>query len=79
MDSTQHDETDVQQGDLLVSRDPIYDFLVLLGMPTSTDVYYLKRSGWPIGSTAATGGKLIASKRRLISHIQKLTRGSTAA
>jgi hypothetical protein len=59
-------------GDLLVGRDPIRAFLISLGMPEKTDPYYLKRTGWPIGSTAADGGKLIASKRRLARFTQRL-------
>jgi len=47
-----------------------------LGMPESTDPYYLKRSGnWPIGNTAGTGGKLIASRRRLARHTDRMARG----
>jgi len=34
---------------------------------------------WPIGKTAGDGGSLIASKRQLIRHAEKITRGSTAA
>ena len=75
----QHDESDVRPGDLLVGRDPIHTFLVSLGMPETIDIYYLKRSGWPIGNTGGDGGKLIASKRRLARHTEKLARGSTAA
>ena len=51
-------------------------------MPEKTaDPYYLKRSGngWPIGSTAAGGGRLIASRRRLTRHLDKIARGNTAA
>jgi hypothetical protein len=59
-------------GDLLVGRDPIRAFLISLGMPEKTDPYYLKRTGWPIGNTGPDGGKLIASKRRLSRHTQKL-------
>jgi hypothetical protein len=55
------------------SEDAIRAYLVSLGMPENIDPYYLKRSGWPIGSTSATGGKLIASKRRLARHVQKIT------
>jgi hypothetical protein len=79
--TNQHDEVDAPAGDFLVGRDAIHSFLVGLGMPEETDVYYLKRSGnWPIGGTALDGGgKLIASKRRLIRHLEKLTRGSSAA
>jgi hypothetical protein len=72
--TTQHDEGDVRPGDLLVGADAIRAFLVHLGMPENTDPYYLKRSGnWPIGNTAGDGGKLIASKRRLTRHAQKIT------
>lgn len=61
-------------GDLLIGADAIRAFLRILGMPKSTDPYYLKRSGWPIGNSSPRGGgKLMASKRRLIEHIDKLT------
>jgi len=67
-------------GDLLVGADAIRDYLVFLGMPADIDVYYLKRLGrWPIGKTSGDGGSLIASKRRLIRHADKIARGSTAA
>jgi hypothetical protein len=80
----QHTEAEGHPADLMVSADPIRDYLVTLGVlpesATNTDVYYLKRSGWPIGNTAASGGgKLIASKRRLSSYASKLSRGSHAA
>ena len=63
-------------GDLLISALAIKNYLVALGMPETTDVYYLKRAGWPIGNTSADGGKLIASKRRLARHTQKLAAAS---
>jgi hypothetical protein len=67
-------------GDFLVGADAIHAYLVILGMPTRTDVYYLRRTGWPIGNTAAKGGrhggKLVASKRRLLNYIEKITRGA---
>ena len=78
----QHDEEDARLtvGDLLVGADAIRAFLVELGMPEGTDPYYLKRTGrWPIGNTGGEGGKIIASKRRLLRHADKLTRGPTAA
>jgi hypothetical protein len=80
MDTTQHDEGDERlAGDLLVGADAIRAFLVHLGMPEGTDPYYLKRTGhWPIGNTAGTDGKIIASKRRLLRHVEKITRGSSA-
>ena len=82
MDTNQHDEGDERlAGDLLVGADEIRDYLIFLGMPTDIDVYYLKRTGrWPIGKTDdGKSGKLIASKRRLARHTDKITRGSTAA
>ena len=68
-------------GDLLVGADAIRAFLIELGMPKKTaDPYYLKRTGrWPIGNLGGEGGKIIASKRRLIRHTDKLARGSAAA
>ena len=68
-------------GDLLVGADAIRAFLVELGIPEKTaDPYYLKRTGrWPIGNTGGDGGKIIASKRRIIRHIDQITRGPTAA
>ena len=61
-------------GDLLVGAKAIRDFLVWLGLPDETDeedIYYLRRTRrWPIGND---GIKLIASKRRLTKHAQKIT------
>jgi hypothetical protein len=78
-----HDDGDEHlAGDVLVGADKIREFLVSLGVPEkSADPYYLKRSGngWPIGSTAAGGGRLIASRRRLSRHLDKIARGDTAA
>jgi hypothetical protein len=77
----QHDSGDeLLAGDLLVGAEAIRAFLVHLGMPENTDPYYLKKSGsgWPIGNTAGDGGKLIASKRRLARHTDKIARGSAA-
>ncbi len=73
-----HQENEHPAGDLLVGADAIHAFLVHLGMPADTDVYYLKRTGiWPIGNTAGTGGKLIASKRRLARYTDKIARGDS--
>ena len=75
---TQHDEDDLQvAGDLLVGASAISAYLISLGMPDTTDAYYLRRKRWPIGSDG--GGRLIASKRRLARHADKITRGPTAA
>ena len=61
-------------GDLLVGADPIKAFLITLGMPDSIDVYNLRKSGkWPIGKVNGDSGNLIASKRRLARHVQKIT------
>jgi hypothetical protein len=76
----QHDE--VVGGDLLVCADAIRAFLIFLGMHAGVDPYYLKRTGnWPIGNTGGRsgGGKLVASKRRLIRYTEEITRGPTAA
>jgi hypothetical protein len=77
--SDQHAEAEGRPGDLLVGAAAIRAFLVHLGMP-SADPYYLKRSGWPIGNTAANGGgKIIASKRRLANYTARIARGSHLA
>jgi hypothetical protein len=81
MDTTQHDDTHALAGDLLLGADAIRAFLVHLGMPEDVDVYYLKRAGdWPIGKTAdGRSSYLVASKKRLERHAEKITRGATAA
>src|SRR5262249_9955658 len=68
-------------GDLLAGANVIYDFLVEQGMPEGTSVYYLRQTGrWPIENTAGDGcgggGILIASKYRLLKHLEKLMRGA---
>jgi hypothetical protein len=79
MEITEYNE-EMRPGDLLVGAGSILNYLVFLGMPEDTDVYYLRRAGrWPIGKTAGDGGSLIASKRRLTQHAEKITRGRTAA
>jgi len=83
MDSNQlrHDEMDerLAGGDLLVGAGTIRAFLIYLGMHEGVDPYYLKRARrWPIGNTGGKGGKLIASKRRLIRHAEEITRGHVA-
>jgi len=74
MDTTQHNEAEARPGDLLVGADAIRDYLIFLGIP-DPDVYYLRRAGkWPIGKTAeGKSANLIASKRRLTRHAQKIT------
>jgi hypothetical protein len=72
MDNARHqDETEHAGGDLLVGADAIRAYLVHLGLPEDTDVYYMRRARrWPIGSD---GAKLIASKRRLSRYAEKIT------
>ena len=83
MDTSQQDDGDERlAGDLLVGAARIAEHIsVLIGEPVDEDdVYYFRRAGkWPIGNTAGDGGKLIASKRRLTRHTDKLARGPTAA
>jgi hypothetical protein len=81
MDTTTQPEDgdDERAGDLLVGANAIRAHLVARGMPETTDPYYLRRVGWPIGKTADNGGSLIASKRRLDRHTDKITRGPSAA
>jgi hypothetical protein len=70
------DDDDDLAGDLLVGAEPIEAHLKHLGVP-DPDAYYLRRTGkWPIGKY---GANLIASKRRLNRHADKITRGPTAA
>jgi hypothetical protein len=60
-------------GNFLRGSDAIREYLVSLGFPENVDVYYLKRSGWPIGNSGGDrGGFLIASKRRLTRHLERL-------
>ena len=76
------DSNEVNTPDLLVGAETIKSFLVGLGMPPGVDVYYLRRTRrWPIGSTAdgTGGGKLVASRRRLAAHVERLTRGTRSA
>jgi hypothetical protein len=68
-----------QPPDLLVGSAAIHAFLVELGMPARTDPYYLRRSKrWPIGRTTTdrgSGGKLVASRRRLREYVEEIARG----
>ena len=73
----QHDDGEERPtGDLLVGAAQIHAYLVELGMPEDTDIYHIRRRRtWPIGKTSGEGGQLIASKRRLRNHAEKITRG----
>jgi hypothetical protein len=72
-------EAEIRPGDLLVGERAIRAYLVQLGMPETTSVYYLKStSGWPIGKSGGTSGSLIASKRGLARYANEIARGSTA-
>jgi hypothetical protein len=69
------DNNDGLAGDLLIGAGPIEDYLKTLGVPRP-DAYYLKRSGkLPIGKY---GAHLIASKRKLARHTQKITTPASA-
>jgi hypothetical protein len=80
--TTEHQQQEDERlaGDLLVGADAIRAYLIFLGMPEDVDVYYLRRAGrWPIGKTAdGKSANLIASKRRLARHAEKITRGQAA-
>jgi hypothetical protein len=75
MDTTETEQDEIAGSDILVGARAIRAFLVHLGMPKNVDPYYLKRISWPIGSTSDSGGKLIASKRRLSRYTQKIAAG----
>jgi hypothetical protein len=77
LNPSQHDEEDgrLAAGDLLVGAQPIEAFLISLGMP-NPDAYYLRRSAkMPIGKF---GAHLVASKRKLALHVEKLTAPPTS-
>jgi hypothetical protein len=66
-------------GDVLLGAAKIAAHLTaILGEPVDADdVYYAHRmKKWPIGKY---GALLIASRRRLNNHVEKITRGSSAA
>jgi hypothetical protein len=72
MDTQQHDEVDSVADDLLIGGTAVGAFLISLGFENA-DPYYFKKSGWPIGKNGTgQSAKLIASKRRLIRHAQKI-------
>jgi hypothetical protein len=66
-----------QPPDLLVGSAAIRAYLAELGL--RADPYYLRRSkqGWPIGRTTTdrSGGKLVASRRRLRDYLEEIARG----
>ena len=72
MDNNQHEGDAHLAGDLLVGAKAIAKHISSLGVPVDAgDVYYLHKVGkWPIGKH---GRDLIASKRRLDRHGQKIT------
>jgi hypothetical protein len=82
MDTTnpqQDDEDERLAGDLLRGARRIAEHIsVLAGEPVDEgDVYYFHRAGtWPIGKL---GAGLVASRKRLNRHADKITRGNTAA
>ena len=71
-------DTDDNAGNFLRGGDAIRRYLVSLGLPEDVDVYYLKRSGWPIGSSGGgRGGFLLATKRRLVRHLERLANATS--
>jgi len=71
MSTTDNESGSGLAGDLLYGADAIRVHLVALGLPEDTDVYYLRRARkWPIGKD---GAYLIASKKRLERHAQRIT------
>jgi hypothetical protein len=65
-------------GNFLRGADAIRKYLVSLGLPEDIDPYYLKRSGWPIGNSGGgRGGFLLATKRRLTRHLEKLANATS--
>ncbi len=74
MTTQQHQDGEAPAGDLLVGAARIKRYLIdQRGMPPTTDPYYLKKIGWPIGKLGGDTGSLVASPRRLDRHIDKLT------
>ena len=66
-------------GDVLVGATRIAEHIaVLVGEPVDEDnvYYYARVKKWPIGKN---GADLVASKRRLNKHADKITRGFDAA
>jgi hypothetical protein len=73
------DDDEHLAGDVLLGAKKIAKHIeTILGVPVDEDdVYYFNRARkWPIGKY---GALLIASKRRLNNHAEKITRGPTAA
>ena len=79
--SNKHDESvgidtdaiETNAGKFLCGAEAIRAYLVEQGLPDTTDPYYLKKTGWPIGSSSGgKGGFLLAIKHRLNRHLEKL-------
>jgi hypothetical protein len=74
MTNQQHQDGEAPAGDLLIGAAQIKAYLIeKRGMRPTTDPYYLRRIGWPIGKLGGDTGSLVASPRRLDRHIDKLT------
>jgi hypothetical protein len=80
MDTTQQQDDERRiAGDVLIGATRIAEHIsVLVGEPVDEDdVYYFKRvKKWPIGKH---GAELIASRKKLNKHADRITRGNTAA
>jgi hypothetical protein len=75
--NNQPDEVSTVADDVLIGAKKIAKHISDLGFPVDeADIYYLHRAKkWPFGKY---GVLLIASKRRLTRHAEKLLRGSAA-
>jgi hypothetical protein len=79
MDTQQHEDDERLADEVLIGAVAIKNYVISIGMPETTDPYYLKRSGWPIGNVNGDTGKLIALKPRLRRHVHKIAAGKTTA
>jgi hypothetical protein len=79
MDTEQHEESTPPASDLLIGGKAIKKFVVEIGLPPKTDPYYLKKIGWPIGRLHGDTGALVATKPRLLRHVQKNAAGKITA
>jgi hypothetical protein len=78
MDANHQQQESEPDTDVIVGRAAIRKFLIALGMPDTTDPYYLKKRGFPIGNIGSDRTTLIASKKRLSNFVAKLARGDAA-
>ena len=66
-------------GGVLVGAEPIKAYLITLGMPETTDPYYLRKTGkWPIGSRPRRRRQVARHKAQTNRHVMKSARGTAA-